>query len=149
MTRTDSIADSSGNDLFAGSQHFEHDYRQPGDRYERLVLFDCRLEWTVTVPSDKQQIGQNIQSNPVVRKLLAGNNGYDQMLSINGDHLLAGYAQVPANGWGVIVTSPMELVYNELHSQVRMMLLYLLPPSLFLLLIVIQLAHKLARPLST
>ncbi|MGG1249635.1 sensor domain-containing diguanylate cyclase [Brevibacillus agri] len=95
---------------------------------------------------DKQQIGQNIQSNPVVRKLLAGNNGYDQMLSINGDHLLAGYAQVPANGWGVIVTSPMELVYNELHSQVRMMLLYLLPPSLFLLLIVIQLAHKLARP---
>ncbi|MGN7472235.1 sensor domain-containing diguanylate cyclase [Brevibacillus sp. SAFN-007a] len=96
--------------------------------------------------ADNQQIGKDIRSNPVVKKLLAGHNGYDQMLSINGERLLAGYARVPANGWGVIVTSPMEWVYNELHSQVRMMLLYLLPPSLLLLLIVIQLAHKLAKP---
>ncbi|RNB50890.1 GGDEF domain-containing protein [Brevibacillus gelatini] len=95
---------------------------------------------------DKQQIGKDIGSNTVVKKLLAGNNGYSQMLGVNGDLLLAGYALVPATGWGVIVTSPMEHVYNELHSQVKMMLLYLLPPSLLLLLIVIQLAHRLARP---
>lgn len=95
---------------------------------------------------DEQLIGKDLKSNPVVRKLMAGRSGHEQMASIQGGQLLAGYAPVAENGWGVMVTSPIEFVYNELHSQVRLMLVYLLPPSLLLLLIVIKLAHTLARP---
>ncbi|MCD9021500.1 sensor domain-containing diguanylate cyclase [Cohnella silvisoli] len=94
----------------------------------------------------KNRIGEDISANQVVRKLIQGQNGYEQMVNLRGEALLAGYVNVPENGWGVVVVSPISVVYEQLNRHIKTILLYTLLPFALLMLVVIALAHRLARP---
>lgn len=98
---------------------------------------------------DKNRLGKNISANQVVRKLMQGQSGHEQMVNLQGKALLAGYVKVPENGWGVIVASPISVVYEQLNDYIKTVLFYTLPPFILLMLIVIGLARGLARPFVT
>ncbi|MGG1658293.1 sensor domain-containing diguanylate cyclase [Brevibacillus sp. NRS-1366] len=95
---------------------------------------------------DKSQLGKDLSANQVVRKLNQGYSGFEQMVNLRGETLLAGYVKVPENGWGVVVVSPISVVNEQLCHHIKTILLYMLPPFVLVMLTVIWLARKLARP---
>ncbi|MFB6366288.1 diguanylate cyclase [Paenibacillus elgii] len=95
---------------------------------------------------DKSRIGEDNSANPVVQKALRGGSGYDQVTNSRGISFLSGYSPVPENGWGVIVQSPINVVYEELSRYIRTILFYTLVPFVLLMITAIWLARRLARP---
>ncbi|MDF2668637.1 MAG: diguanylate cyclase, partial [Paenibacillus sp.] len=95
---------------------------------------------------DKTRLGEDVNENKVVQKLVRGLNGYEQVINLRGISLLAGYSSVPENGWGIAVVSPISVVKTQLIEHIRTILLYTLPPTILLLLAVIWLARRLASP---
>ncbi|XOK60393.1 diguanylate cyclase [Paenibacillus elgii] len=95
---------------------------------------------------DKSRIGDDNSANLVVQKVLRGESGYDQVTNSQGITFLAGYSPVPENGWGVIVQSPISVVYEALDNYIRTILVYTLAPFVVLMITAIWLARRLARP---
>ncbi|WP_409342231.1 diguanylate cyclase [Paenibacillus sp. MBLB4367] len=95
---------------------------------------------------DRSRLGEDVNANAVVQKLLKGQSGQQAVVNTRGVALLAGYSIVPANNWGVVVVSPISVVYEQLNRHIKAMLLYTLAPFLLLMLTAVWLARKLARP---
>lgn len=95
---------------------------------------------------DKQLIGEDVSSNKVVQKLMKGESGEQQVRNTRNVEMLAGYSSVPANGWGIVVVSPISVIHHQLMGHLRTILGYSLFPFIILLMGVILVACKLARP---
>ncbi|WP_138754551.1 sensor domain-containing diguanylate cyclase [Paenibacillus sinopodophylli] len=95
---------------------------------------------------DKSRLGEDISANTVVQKLMQGKSGQERFVSLTGIPLLAGYSYVPENGWGVVVTSSVNTIQEQLEHHIQLLLLKMLLPFILLLLAAIWLARKLARP---
>ncbi|BBH22367.1 cell signaling regulator [Paenibacillus baekrokdamisoli] len=95
---------------------------------------------------NKDRIGKDISANPIVRKLVEGQSGQERHVNLLGEELLAGYTKVPQNGWGVIVVTPMTVVNEQLNRHIKSLLLFTLAPLALLMLFVIWLARRLAKP---
>lgn len=95
---------------------------------------------------DKKRMNEDVSANTVVQKLMQGQSGQLQSLNTKGTSMLAGYSAVPANGWGVVVVSPADVMHEQLVSHLRKIVAYTIIPFVLLLLFVFLLAHKLAEP---
>ncbi|OXM84300.1 sensor domain-containing diguanylate cyclase [Paenibacillus rigui] len=95
---------------------------------------------------DKRRLGENVSANQVVQKVLQGNGGHQLVVNTRGVTLLAGYSPVTANGWGIIVNSPIGVVQEQLYRLILSIFLYTLLPFIVLLAIAIWIARKLASP---
>jgi len=95
---------------------------------------------------DRNRIGEDVTANKVVKKLIQGKSGKGPVINTKGEEMLAGYSSVPANGWGVVVVSSSAVLNKQLSSHIKNILWYVLLPFVILLLIVIFIAHELARP---
>lgn len=95
---------------------------------------------------DKQLIGEDVSNNKVVQKLMNGESGEQQVRNTRDVEMLAGYSSVPANGWGIVVVSPISVIHHQLMGHLRTILWYSLFPFIILLMGVILVARKLARP---
>ncbi|WP_188066193.1 sensor domain-containing diguanylate cyclase [Brevibacillus brevis] len=95
---------------------------------------------------DSNRIGEDISANPAVRKLIQGKSGYEQIVNLRGQTVLAAYVKVPENDWGVVVVSPISVVQEQVNRDIQSVLLYMLPSFLLLMLVVIGLARKIAKP---
>ncbi|MFD0679673.1 MULTISPECIES: sensor domain-containing diguanylate cyclase [unclassified Paenibacillus] len=95
---------------------------------------------------DTNRIGEDISANQVVGKLIRGQSGHEELVNLHGEDQLAGYVLVPENGWGVVVVSPVGVVYDQLNNHINSVLLNMIIPFSILLLVVIWLARKLAKP---
>lgn len=95
---------------------------------------------------DKTRLGEDVSANTVVQKLVQGKSGQEQMINLQGVPLLSGYSTVPENGWGVVVSSPIEAIQKQLSHHIKTLLLYTLLPFIVLLLSAIFLARRLASP---
>ncbi|MFM1651040.1 diguanylate cyclase [Brevibacillus sp. B_LB10_24] len=96
---------------------------------------------------DKSRLGEDLSADPVVRLLNLGKSGLEQVVDLSGEDVLAGYVKVPGNCWGVVVVSPISVVNKQLYDHIQTILLFLLPPFALLVLLVVWLARKLARPI--
>ncbi|MEK5239527.1 sensor domain-containing diguanylate cyclase [Paenibacillus sp. FSL L8-0470] len=95
---------------------------------------------------NKQFIGRDISTNKVVQKLMKGEHGKERVINTIGIEVLAGYSSVPANGWGIAVVSPISIIHQKLMGHLRTIIAYSIFPFLMLLMGVIFIAYKLARP---
>ncbi|MFP4978539.1 diguanylate cyclase [Paenibacillus sp. CN-4] len=95
---------------------------------------------------DKNRIGEDVSRNPVVHKLIRGSSGKERMVNTRGIPMIAGYSRVAANGWGVVVVTPLRVVQEQLFKNLQKILIYMLIPSGILLIAVTMVARRLARP---
>ncbi|MNC00762.1 putative diguanylate cyclase YdaM [compost metagenome] len=95
---------------------------------------------------NKQFIGRDVSSNKVVQKLMKGERGKEKVLNTSDIEVLAGYSSVSANGWGIVVVSPISIIHQQLMGHLRTILGYSFFPFLLLLMGFIFIAYKLARP---
>ncbi|WP_019911660.1 sensor domain-containing diguanylate cyclase [Paenibacillus sp. HW567] len=113
-----------------------------GGSYYYIVSADGHLLFH----PDKSRINEDVSSNRVVQELIKGKSGQMQAVNVRGIPMLAGYSKVTSNGWGVVVVSPVSAIQNELLSHLRITIAYTIIPFVILLLLVILLAHQLAKP---
>ncbi|WP_282936062.1 sensor domain-containing diguanylate cyclase [Paenibacillus sp. RC67] len=95
---------------------------------------------------EKSRLGENVSANQVVQKVLQGKSGHELVVNTLGVALLAGYSPVTENGWGIIVNSPISVVYEQLNRLIRSIFFYTLLPFTLLLVGAIRIARKLASP---
>ncbi|WP_426332724.1 sensor domain-containing diguanylate cyclase [Paenibacillus silvae] len=91
-------------------------------------------------------IGEDISQNKVVQKLIKDQTGKERYVNRSDVDSLAGYYQVPANDWGIVIVTPTQTVFDQLNRQIELLLLYTLGPFLILILIVLRVARKLTQP---
>ncbi|MCY9691820.1 sensor domain-containing diguanylate cyclase [Paenibacillus alginolyticus] len=97
---------------------------------------------------DHNRLGKNVSANPVVAKLISGQSGKEKVVNTLGVPMLAGYSYVPANGWGIVVQSPLEEINEKSMGLIQNAILYSFPFLLLILLITAWLAKKLTLPLA-
>lgn len=95
---------------------------------------------------DKERIGVDLSANKVVQQLKTETNGMLHAPNLYGVDMLAGYSAIPANGWGVVMVSPVEVIRHQLYGHFRTLITYSLLPFLALLAGVILIARRLAQP---
>ncbi|MEK8131171.1 sensor domain-containing diguanylate cyclase [Paenibacillus filicis] len=92
------------------------------------------------------RLGQNVNANKVVQQLLQGLGGSSDVINTQGHRFLAGYSPVPKVGWGIVVQSPYEGVYEAALQTALRQILYSLPFWLLFLLGAILIARMLTVP---
>ncbi|OBZ14667.1 diguanylate cyclase [Bacillus sp. FJAT-27264] len=95
---------------------------------------------------DKTRIGEDISANKVVQELIKGHSGEQEVINTGGVKMLAGYANVPASGWGIVVVSPAEVIHKQIIGHMEKIFWYTLLPFILLLAVVIVVARRLASP---
>jgi len=121
---------------------FASNNTEASDSYYYIIGSDGKLIFH----PDIGRIGEDVTANEVVQKLMQGKSGQEPVVNTKGKKMLAGYSNVPANGWGVVVSSSVDVMYEQLNNHIRSILWYMLLPFVILLLAVICIAHGLASP---
>jgi hypothetical protein len=92
------------------------------------------------------RLGDDISNNKAVQNLMQGKSGEAQVLNLQGEPFLAGYATVPNTGWGIVMQSPVQTVNEQLNHQIRTTIFYMSLPFLAIMLAAMYIARKLASP---
>ncbi|WP_336776002.1 sensor domain-containing diguanylate cyclase [Paenibacillus sp. MMO-58] len=97
---------------------------------------------------DKDRISDNVSSNPVVQKLMKGMTGAQRVINSQGQNFLAGFAPVPAAGWGIVSQTPQDHITNISENVIQEMMKFSAPFVLLLVILSFWLSRKLAHPLN-
>ncbi|MCR8631193.1 sensor domain-containing diguanylate cyclase [Paenibacillus radicis (ex Xue et al. 2023)] len=106
-------------------------------------------EGTLLYHPDKTRLGENVLSNPIVKKLTDGYKGHEEVVNTQGASFLAGYADSSENEWGIVVQTPIEVVTAESEIMIKNVVLISLPLFLVILLVTLWLGKMLAAPFSS
>jgi diguanylate cyclase (GGDEF)-like protein len=98
---------------------------------------------------DSSLIGRRIELNPKVMAIIKGQADGEQLLTDSkGISILAGYAFVKENGWGIITQTPAKEVLDLTHKVMKKIILLALPFVLLLLLLAWWVSTMVAKPLT-
>ncbi|MBA2876659.1 PAS domain-containing sensor histidine kinase [Thermaerobacillus caldiproteolyticus] len=60
----------------------------------------------------KERIGKDVSQNPIVKKLLKKQSGYQEVTNTNGITMLASFEYIPILDWGVVAQIPADEIYE-------------------------------------
>lgn len=96
---------------------------------------------------DRQMIGKSIPPLIDTAQKDKSGNGFQQVVTENGEAMLAGYATVPAAGWTIVAMKPVQTTLTPLNSLLLQVLKNSVPFALLTLLLALILAQRIALPL--
>ncbi|WP_082765983.1 sensor domain-containing diguanylate cyclase [Azotobacter vinelandii] len=119
-------------------EHFHQDgsYLYVIDRNRRLIYHQ-----------DQGRVGEIAVDNPVVERVIRGEEGSQALINSRGIEMLAGFAPVAASGWGIVAQRPLEFTLEELDGLMLNTLRLSLPLLLLSLVGIWWLSHLISRPL--
>src|SRR5690606_6927588 len=97
---------------------------------------------------ERNLIGESVYEKPVVRKLTQGKSGMEHVTNTKGVPMLAAYSHVSEPGWGIVQQTPYSFLQDSLIEQLLRLLTSILLPSLFLPLLSVFIARRLAAPVT-
>lgn len=98
--------------------------------------------------TDPQRIGEVVTGNPVIDAVVAGQAGAQRLVNSRGVDMLAGYAPVPASGWGVVAQRPTAATLDPIEDLLWALLGYAAPLAVVSLLAIWWCARQISLPLS-
>jgi len=111
-------------------------------------LYVVDAEGRLLYHEDPGRVGDNVSRNPVVAAVMRGQAGAQRLVNTQGVDMLAGYASVPASGWGVIAQRPTGATLEPLDRLIWILVGYATPFALLFLLAIWWCARKISQPLS-
>jgi diguanylate cyclase (GGDEF)-like protein len=93
-----------------------------------------------------ERLGNKVATNPVVQKIMDGKQGAEPVTNSKGVNFLAGYAQVPINGWGIICQTPTDTALIPSTKLIQDILYRVSPMFLLLLLVSWWFVNRIYRP---
>lgn len=95
----------------------------------------------------QDRLKDDVSSNTVVKKVITGVNGAEEIVNTKGIAMLAGYSYVPIADWGIISQRPVEISVASAKSMVWEMAWKSLPLLFLAFFLVWYLSRKIALPL--
>ncbi len=119
-------------------KHYYRDgsYLYVVDRHGRLLYH-----------ADGKRVGDYVVGNPAVKAVVRGERGAQQVRNNLGVSMLAGYAPVPATGWGIIAQRPTEATLQPLSRLMTAVIWNAIPLGLLSLLVTWWFARRISMPL--
>lgn len=96
-----------------------------------------------------ERLGETVLKNEIVQKVLRGLSGGGRVTNTVGVDMLAAYSPIPEMDWGVVQQTPVSSINKQLNHHMFKQFLYLIIPIIFLILIAMFVARKLAKPFVT
>ncbi|MBB1486805.1 sensor domain-containing diguanylate cyclase [Oceanospirillum sediminis] len=96
---------------------------------------------------DPERIGEEVTNNPAIEAVIAGQNGSLLLTNSKGVSMLAGFAPVPATGWGIVAQRPEKEVLNILSERMEAVAQYTIPCAIATFFMIWLLARVISRPL--
>lgn len=120
------------------SNHFYHDgtYAYVVDKHRRLLYHP-----------EFDRVGSVVGANLAVDAVLAGQSGAMRLINSLEHDVLAGYAQIPSTGWGVVAQKSLRDTLAPLDGLMWQMLLGTIPVGVLGLIAIWWLALLITRPL--
>lgn len=89
-----------------------------------------------------------VADNPIVDKIMAGEQGAMQVKNSQGVEMLAGYSVVESAGWGIVSQRPVDVALAPVTKLLNSLWLGALPLLLVVLIVVVLLSIKVTSPLN-
>ena len=102
---------------------------------------------TLIYHPDKIRIGQSVETNLVVQKLMEEKSGAQQLDNTLGKNFLAGYTYIKKSEWGVVSQTPFSSAIKPLSGIMFTIFTFSLPLILIIIVIAFYVSTKLASPL--
>lgn len=96
---------------------------------------------------ENQRIGDQVTNNDVINAVIHGESGAAPVTNSKGVEMLAGYAVIPASGWGIVAQRPKATTLAPLNKLMRTVLYKTLPIALLMLVVIWWSARRIASPL--
>ena len=96
---------------------------------------------------DSHRVGDRVINNDVINSVVKGESGAATVFNSKGIEMLAGYALIPASGWGIVAQRPKATTLAPLNKLMRAVLYKTLPIALVMLLVIWWSARRIASPL--
>lgn len=96
---------------------------------------------------DRTRIGQQVHGNPVIDAVRRGESGAQRLVNSLGVDMLAGYAPIPLNGWGVVAQRPTEVTLLPMGELMRDVLWRTIPAGILLMAVIWWCARRISQPL--
>lgn len=122
--------------ILGSHYHKDGSYLYVVDRSRRLIYHP-----------ESERIGTVVGHNLVIDAVTAGHAGKSEVTNSQGQQMLAGYAIVPATGWGIVAQRPKQATLAPLYALMSEVLLKSLPVALISLLLIWWCARQIAKPL--
>lgn len=119
----------------------EHYYSDGSYLY--VVDSDRHLIYHIT----PERVGEVVNDNPVIEAVIRGEAGVKRLVNSLGVDMLAGYAPVPAAGWGVVAQRPTTATLAELNDKMLAIFIGTLPFTLLTLPLIWFFAALISKPL--
>ena len=97
---------------------------------------------------DPARLNEMVDTNPVVQKLMVGEKGAMEVTNSKGVEMLAGYSFVEEAGWGIVSQRPKDVTLAPVNTLLHSLWIGALPLLLLILILVIWLSIKIAKPLN-
>lgn len=95
----------------------------------------------------QERLKDDVSSNPVVQKVIAGNSGEKRIVNTKGVDMLAGYAHLPVAEWGIVSQKRVDKAVEPAKNMVMDMAVKSLPLLLLSFFLVRYISRKIAAPL--
>ena len=102
---------------------------------------------TLLYHPDPARIGEVVSGNPVIEAAITGVSGSGKVVNSRGVDMLAGYAPVPATGWGVVAQRPLAVTLAPLEGLMWRVAANSAPAALVTLVAIWWFARAISRPL--
>jgi len=96
---------------------------------------------------DPERVGGRAPGNPVIEAVTRGQRGAAQIINSRGVSMLAGYAPVPATGWGVVAQRPTAATLQPLSQLMSSVIWRAIPLGVLSLLATWWFARRISLPL--
>jgi len=110
-------------------------------------VFVVDRDGTLIYHPEKARVGQSVESNPVVQKLMQEKSGALQLDNTLGKNFLAGFTYIEKSDWGVVSQTPFSSAVKPLIGIMFTIFTNSLPLILIIIVIAFYVSTKLASPL--
>ncbi|QKV55275.1 sensor domain-containing diguanylate cyclase [Comamonas antarctica] len=124
------------NRLLASHYYQDGSYLYVVDQQRRLIYHPLN-----------NRVGTAVEDNLAIEEVIAGIAGRREVTNSEHVAMLAGYAIVPATGWGVVAQRPKTATLAALDTLMLKVLLHALPVAALSLVFIWWCARRIARPL--
>lgn len=120
-----------------------------GEHYQadRAVVYAVSQDARLIYHQNAYRVGELVDDNPVVKKVVAGQEGSQQLVNTLGVDMLAGYAHIPSAGWGVITQRSLDATLLSMNQQMLVVAKYSIPFFVLVLWVVWVVSRWISRPL--
>jgi len=102
---------------------------------------------TLLYHPESQRIGEQVLNNPVIERVLQGEDGFTRVLNSQGVSMLAGFSPVKLANWGIVAQRSEAATLATLDTFQGLVLKRMLPIVLITFVLIGVLAHFIAKPL--